>query len=171
MFIKVRVQNPGHSGRTRAKRRFANGVEYRLEVIDRDEDFFTDPAKQYGDMTKCNRAAFEAIKRDPAFSFLSSDETSVAISEEVLEGVRAHAAGLAAKLSDAEVEIARLKGELAARTKERDEAQFKVAELEEAAEAAAAGQAQAVDKAVKKAMKDAAKKAAEKPEGEEPPSE
>jgi len=158
MFIKVRVQNPGHSGRTRAKRRFTNGVEYRMEVVDRDEDFFTDPAKQVGDMTKCNRAAYEAIKRDPAFSVLSSDETSVSISEEVLESVRSHAAGLAAKLSDAEVEITRLKAELAKVTKERDDAQFKLAEMEEAAEEAAA-------------QAPAGKKGAGKGKGEPPPSE
>ncbi len=131
MFIKIRVQNPGHSGRSRAKRRFENGQEYRMEVIDRAEDFFTDAAGQDGDMTKCNRAAYEAFKKDPCFSLLGSDETSVGISEKVLDEVRSHASGLAGKLSDAEVTITRLKAELASMTAERDEAQFKLAELEE----------------------------------------
>lgn len=131
MFIKVKVQNPGHGGKSRAKRRFENGTEYQMEVIDREEDFFTDATQAYGDMTKCNRAAYEAFKKDPAFSVLSGDETSVGISEGVLDGVRAQAASLAGKLSDAEIQIVRLKSDLEKVTKERDEAQFKLAELEE----------------------------------------
>jgi len=133
MFIKVRVQNPGHQGRSRAKRRFANGVEYQMEVVDREEDFFTDATKQFGDMTKINRAGYEALKRDPCFSTIGSDETSVGISERVLEDVRAHAARLSAKVSDLEIENTRLKAELSAAVKAKDEAEFRLTEIEEAA--------------------------------------
>ncbi len=154
MFIKVKVQNPGHGGKSRAKRRFENGTEYQMEVVDRDEDFFTDATRAYGDMTKCNRAAYEAFKKDPAFSVLSGDETSVGISEVVLDGVRAQAALNAAKLSDAEIQIVRLKSDLEKVTKERDEAQFKLAELEDQGAAATGGEG----KAGKGKTKDDAKK-------------
>lgn len=133
MFIKVKAQNPGHQGRSRAKRRFANGVEYQMEVVDRDEDFFSDAAEQFGDMTKINRAGYESLKRDPCFSIIGSDETSVGISEKVLEEVRAHAAKLSVKVSDLEIENTRLKADLAAAVKAKDEAEFRLAELEDSA--------------------------------------
>ncbi len=108
MFIQVVAQNPVHSGRTRAKRRFANGTVYRMEVIDREADFFTDDTKQFGDMTRINKAGFEALKKDPVFSVLSDGDTQGGVAGELLDAVKRQAEALAGKLAAAEVEIARL---------------------------------------------------------------
>jgi hypothetical protein len=109
MFIQVVAQNPVHTGRTRAKRRFPNGQIVRMEVIDSVEDFYTDEKKQYGDMTRINREGYEAIKRDPVFSVLSDGETQGGVASELLDAVKRQAEALASKLAAADVEIARLK--------------------------------------------------------------
>ncbi|MES1205019.1 MAG: hypothetical protein ABUS79_03700, partial [Pseudomonadota bacterium] len=68
MHIKVRAQNPGHEGRYRAGRKFANGTTYDMEVVDGD-----DPIDANGnlDMARINRPGFEKLKGDPMFSILS----------------------------------------------------------------------------------------------------
>jgi len=116
MFIQVIAHNPGHQNRYRAKRKFSCGEKYRIEVIDRPEDFLD--ANGNGDMTRMNRAAVEQLKSDPHFSVLSDSETSSSISTELFEAVKAQAADLAGRLSRANVEIARLTIEVQTLTKQ-----------------------------------------------------
>ncbi len=119
MFVQVRCQNPGHDGRRRAGRFFSNGQTYRMEVVQAEKDFReldkAGEATGPGDMTKMNQEAFESIKADPCFSVLADVEGGV--SQEVFDSTKARLAEAAGKISSLEVEVDRLKGEIAAKDK------------------------------------------------------
>lgn len=119
MFIQVRAQNPLHKGRSRAKRFFPNGATIRMEVVDQAEDFISknEAGDLVGDMTRINRAGFEAIKADPYFSVLADGETSGGVSQELLDATKAKLADAVGKLSGTQVEIERLEGEVKAQAK------------------------------------------------------
>lgn len=109
MFIQVVCQNPKFPGRTRAKRRFENGAVHRMEVVDQVDDFFTDKDKKIADMTRINRAGYEAIKADPVFSVLADGETQGGIGADMLDAARASAAALSARVTALEIENAGFK--------------------------------------------------------------
>lgn len=109
MFIQVVCQNPRFPGRSRARRRFENGVVHRMEVVDQVDDFFTDKAKTIGDMARINRAGYEAIKLDPCFSVLADGETHGGIGAEMLDSARARVTQLAGKVAELEIENEGLK--------------------------------------------------------------
>ena len=133
MFIQVVCQNPVHSGRTRAKRRFSNGTKYRLEVIDREEDFFTDETKQFGDMSRINVAGRNAIAADPVFSVLEDGAVGDSIASNLIETIKAQLATAHGDMSNLRVENERLSAQLEDAKVKLEAAEFRVAELEEAA--------------------------------------
>jgi len=143
MRIQVRAQNQGHDARFRAGRKFINGHTYEMEVVEADED----PKAADGtlDMTRINKAGFEALKRDPVFSVLAGDAAS-GPNGAIVDAARRQASDTAAKLSDAQLEISTLKAENAT-------LKARVAELQ-----GHAGEKEAEDKAHKNANKDAGHK-------------
>lgn len=133
MFIQVVCQNPVHSGRTRAKRRFTNGERYRLEVIDREEDFFTDETKQFGDMSRINVAGRNAIAADPVFSVLEDGAVGDSVSSSLIETLKSQLATAHSDLSNQRVENERLLAQLKDVKAKQEAAEFRVAELEDEA--------------------------------------
>jgi hypothetical protein len=109
MFVQVKASNPGSDGRSRAGRRFTNGVSYRMEVID-DPAGKTLDAKEFApDMGRISRAGYEAIKADPVFSVHEGGELGGSLSDAALTAARTLIGQLNGKLTDAEIENAALK--------------------------------------------------------------
>ncbi len=114
MFVQVRCHNPGHDGRRRAGRFFANGQTYRMEVIDAEKDFreldAEGNATGKGEMERINRQGLDALRKDPCFS-VNTDGDGTGVSLELFGATKAKLAQSVGRVSDLEVEVDRLAGE------------------------------------------------------------
>jgi len=123
MFIQVRASNPGHPGRWRAGRHFANGATVRMEVVSdpappaaplAPDEPKTPPYKNRDgetvaalpSMAQISRAGFAALKGDPLISVLADGETQGAASTAAYESVRAELADTQARLTAANARLA-----------------------------------------------------------------
>lgn len=136
MFLQFRaVKREGFNGVWCAGRLFPSGEAIRVEILDEEPPKVLQDLVENGrivgqreihDMTKIGKKSLEEIKADGRISIFPDGQADVTISPEELKAAKDAAAA-------AEAQVAELTAKLAAVTKERDDAQFKVAELEEKA--------------------------------------
>lgn len=118
MIIQVRANNPASDGRSRAGRRFANGVIYRMELVPDPLGGPAHDAKAFlgedgnPDMSRISQAGLAQIKADPVMSIVPSEEDEASVADYPR---------LVAELDAAQVRIAEL-----------EEAQERIEELEAA---------------------------------------
>lgn len=118
MIIQVRANNPNSDGRSRAGRRFANGVIHRMELVPDPTEGPPHDAKAFldedgnPDMGRISHAGLAQIKADPVMSIVPSEEDAASVADYPR---------LAAELEAAQVRIAEL-----------EEAQERIEELEAA---------------------------------------
>lgn len=127
MFLQLRaVKREGFNGVWAAGRLWLSGEATRVEILDEEPPKVLQDLVENGrvigqreihDMTKIGKKSLEEIKADGRISIFPDGEVDLVISPGELQAAK-----------DA---VAALEEKLAAMTKERDDAQFKVAELEE----------------------------------------
>jgi hypothetical protein len=109
----------GRSSLSRAGRFFSFDSPAEVEVVD-DEPPQVDVGKgiMRPDPARMGRKAFEVIKNDPAhFSVTQDGDTDAALSSGAVQAARASAQALAGRVTDLEVEVARLRAENEAKDK------------------------------------------------------
>ena len=122
MFAQIRCSNPGHAGRMRAGRHFANGSTYRMEVIETKVDVDkhgNGPTLADGalDMERIDLAGLEKIKADPCFSVLEGGATDSQLSQAAFDELRIQLKAALGELADAKIQIADLHSQLDEATK------------------------------------------------------
>lgn len=117
MFVQIRCSNPGHTGRSRAGRYFANGGTYRMEVVGlpRPDPKTQKPGEPRGwpldekgqpSMEAIDKIDLERVKSDPTMSVLEGGDTGAALSEAAFQEARAQLKAATSDLADAKIQIA-----------------------------------------------------------------
>lgn len=141
MFLQFRaVKREGFNGVWCAGRLWVSSEATRVEILeeeppmilqDRVENGLVVGKREIHDMTKIGKKSLEEIKADGRISIFPDGPIDIVISTAELQAAKDAAAALEAQVSD-------LTAKLTAATKERDDAQFQVAEIEDKLKDAAA---------------------------------
>lgn len=114
MFAQIRCSNPRHGGRSRAGRRFENGVTYRMEILERPlkdserDQHGNGPLEPGGavSMEAIDRASLNRVKADPTMSVLEGGETDSQLSQAAFDELRKQLRFASEQLTDAKIAFA-----------------------------------------------------------------